>query len=133
MERKKTLVLFMLASILVVGFSANEKAYANHVDGGDNAHTVFGDFTCWAADPNAEPPLNMVVSGVVSVEDQFDVTEVEDGEWIKAEYCTATEKDGQESPFSNTDPPLAQHYQSWFYPGDIETEAFEQQVILYSI
>jgi len=106
------LIVFSISSILVLaGFSANEKAYAQS----------FGDFTCW----NIE---SVYVTEVppITIEDQFDI--VENNNWRQSEYCTATEKNGEESPFS---PDLNQHYQSWFYPDQFDNDAFGQQVILY--
>jgi len=128
MESKQTLVVFMLASLLViVGFSANEKAYATHVAGSDvNGHIFFGDFTCWAAVPG-----NFVNPGTVKIADQFVEEEIVTSEpWEQAEFCTATEKDGEESPFSAVD--LNQHYQAWYYTQEVEPEGFfETEVILY--
>ena len=130
MERKNTLVVLMMTSILVlVGFSANEKAYAGHVFFNDQqtGHEIFGDFTCWAAVSGQ----TVGIGGNVVVEDQFGTIQVEEEIWEKAEYCAATNKAGEDSPFANTDPPLAQHYQSWFYPDGTDGAGTGQQVILY--
>jgi len=105
--RRKTLIVFSLASILVLaGFSTilNEKAYAGNLVG-----TFFGDFVCWI-------PFQGISTVVpLGIEDQFGPTS--NAFWEQAEYCAAAEKNLEPSPFS---PDLAQHYQSWFYPDSPE-------------
>ena len=107
MERKITLMVFLLASVLVLaGFAANEKAYA-----GLTQSPPFGDFTCWES---VEPGFR--VGTIILIQDQFG-DPYEHGVWGQAEYCAATEKNGELSPY--TFDGLNQHYQGWFYEGQV--------------
>jgi hypothetical protein len=108
MERKITLMVFSLASVLVLaGFLANEKAYAGN--GPSPPGPLFGDFTCWiSVDPGQELVHPFLI------EDQFGVVDPIPDTWEQVEYCTANIKNGdpESSPYY---PELDQHYQSWLY------------------
>jgi len=118
MERKNTLLVFMLASVFVLaGFSTilNEKAYAQLAP-------PFGDFTCWSLVLNT---TNNLSSNIV-IQDQFGNIDHPD-QWIQVEYCTAAEKNNIASPFS---PDLKQHYQGWEYDGPAFSPGTGQTVLL---
>jgi len=111
------LIVFSIASILVLaGFSAilNEKAYAQNAQNAQIA-PPFGDFKCWEFVPGTG---TVVPPALLEITDQFGT--IENSDWEQAAYCTAATKTIDtvlfDSPFYFTNPPLAQHYQGWFYP-----------------
>ena len=104
-------MVLSIASILVLaGFSINEKAYAGAVPNGNPIFPPFGDFKCWE-----NSAASSTANKFLSITDQFGTTE--NNFWFPGDYCTAAEKNGQDSPFS---PDLNQHYQIWFYPPSLE-------------
>jgi len=127
-KRRVLLFVFSISSILVLaGFAANEKAYA----GGAVIPTgPFGDYTCWASVEPGNPstaPLTII--------DQFNTEPpIFNDDWLQAEYCAATTKfldfDEHQSPFFNTNPPFAQHYQGWFYPDNVPNDGTNQFVTI---
>jgi len=121
-----------MASILVfAGFSAilNEKAYAG--PNTSNGPPPFGDFTCWAIDESSSVILgdfDPFLPVPLTIVDQFNIVQpIVNDFWIQSEYCTATEKNDEPSPFS---PLLNQHYQAWSYPGPIPNDGTDQTVII---
>jgi len=69
----------------------------------------FGDFVCWL-----EIGTQDALDAFIGIRDQFGPVTNTGDFYTQAQYCTATEKNGEPSPFS---PELNQHYQDWFYIG----------------
>jgi len=111
--RRETLVIFSIASILVLaGFSANEKAYAG---GNGNGFPPFGDFKCWI---NVDDENSPTSNADLVIEDQFGV--IQNNVWTQIEYCAAATKifDMQTSTSPFEEFGFRQHYQGWLYPDD---------------
>jgi len=132
MERKKTIMVLSIASVLVLaGFSINEKAYAGNAQlpNGNGLPAIpqigLGDFYCWdTLSPEPTPGRNF------DIVDQFGP--VSNNDWEQKQYCAAADKvlNGIEyvSPFDGSFPttfqgsPLDQHYQGWLYPPGFDSE-----------